>query len=700
MPLKKKIKTLEQEVTHLKADASTTKTTNNNKITSLDGRITTLEHGLKTALGSRLLKVVESGDLDEVKALVADYRANLEYKDPINQRTALIIAATYGHKDIVEYLIAQSVDLNVQSTEHVSFQTLPDIYSDFTAVILNHKGIAIALTDAGANLDKVDQNKGSALTITARLGHLSIVTYLIGKGADLNLRDDYPIRLAHSSLEQNTALVHVIAWGHDTIASALIAADAADLDLANHLGYTPLLLLVVIGSQTLVTSIVDGGANINTEATSEVTPLMQAASLGHLDIVNYFIGKSVNMDALRADGASALTDAVIGRHDDVAIALLMAGAGYTIGVASTFSLVVASSAKNLPNTVAALADQNDTLQTALTWTDAIGNGEIVSLLLQRDADIDEGDKIIDALDEEGRTSWVLAATGENVPGVVEHLLSTNMGVDVTATDVRGNMPLHDAALEGHLEVVKELLKESAMSVVVYNRSGRTPIHLAAARGHVDVVEELLKRTEIGVNDVMTSPGFSSLHIAAYFGHVTLTQFLLAQDGINVSLRSAFQNFEDVHWAAARGHLGALRVLLHHPDISVNQTSSGSTEWTPLMIAAQEDKLAAVEELLKYKDINVNLEDGNEVTPLYLAAIGEYAEVVKALLAYESIMVNLQDDIGRAPLHIAAGRGNTEIITALLAYEDINVNIKHNFGKIPLDVADDPEPQQLLRDARG
>lgn len=55
-------------------------------------------------------------------------------------------------------------------------------------------------------------------------------------------------------------------------------------------------------------------------------------------------------------------------------------------------------------------------------------------------------------------------------------------------------PLHVAAMLGHLDFAKEVLKHKT-NVVEYvkelNQHGYSPIHLAAANGHVNVVEMLL-----------------------------------------------------------------------------------------------------------------------------------------------------------------------------------------------------------------
>ena len=51
-------------------------------------------------------------------------------------------------------------------------------------------------------------------------------------------------------------------------------------------------------------------------------------------------------------------------------------------------------------------------------------------------------------------------------------------------------PLHFAADEGKVEVVKELLKSNEIDIDSKSTIGRTPLHLAAMEGHTEIVRIL------------------------------------------------------------------------------------------------------------------------------------------------------------------------------------------------------------------
>ena len=61
-------------------------------------------------------------------------------------------------------------------------------------------------------------------------------------------------------------------------------------------------------------------------------------------------------------------------------------------------------------------------------------------------------------------------------------------------DVNGYIPIHRAAQNGHLEVVK-ILANFTENPNATNFDGLTPIHLAAMNGHTQVVKYLSKFTK-------------------------------------------------------------------------------------------------------------------------------------------------------------------------------------------------------------
>lgn len=52
-------------------------------------------------------------------------------------------------------------------------------------------------------------------------------------------------------------------------------------------------------------------------------------------------------------------------------------------------------------------------------------------------------------------------------------------------------PLHNAAIEGHLSIIRLLIDNKA-NIECLSSINRTPLHLACLRGHLDIVRELIQ----------------------------------------------------------------------------------------------------------------------------------------------------------------------------------------------------------------
>ena len=105
---------------------------------------------------------------------------------------------------------------------------------------------------------------------------------------------------------------------------------------------------------------------------------------------------------------------------------------------------------------------------------------------------------------------------------------------VHARDDDEYTPLHEAARQGHADVVKDLLKAGAVTGA-RDKFEDTPLHYAAVAGHADAVKDLLEAG--AVVDVRTKYGSTPLVNAAMYGRHRAVLTLLGH-GADTEARNA------------------------------------------------------------------------------------------------------------------------------------------------------------------
>jgi uncharacterized protein len=183
-----------------------------------------------------------------------------------------------------------------------------------------------------------------------------------------------------------------------------------------------------------------------------MTPLTVAAWRGHADVVGALVSKGANVNAADGTGQTALMLAVRARQAPIVRILLDNRARAWI---------------------------QDDKWSALMLASFLGDVEIVSLLLARDANVN-------AVDDRGMTALMHAASTGQVQ-VIKALLAKS--ADVNARDAGGHTALMFAANNGQLTAAAAL-KDAGADVGARNRNGQNAAGYAALNGHTDIVRLL------------------------------------------------------------------------------------------------------------------------------------------------------------------------------------------------------------------
>jgi ankyrin repeat protein len=187
--------------------------------------------------------------------------------------------------------------------------------------------------------------------------------------------------------------------------------------------------------------------------------IIAAAGLGHLPEIRSLIRRGGNPSAATKDRTTALIEAIVFDHDDVAEFLIRSGADVHASVR---------------------------FGTALHWAALTHRTAIAKLLIASGADIR-------AVSPEGGTPLHRACEGG--AGEIVQLL-VESGVDVNARDRHGATPLSRVIIfapfvEGPENIIRYLIGKGAR-VDAADEKGQTPMSLARERGMGDVADQMVE----------------------------------------------------------------------------------------------------------------------------------------------------------------------------------------------------------------
>jgi len=234
--------------------------------------------------------------------------------------------------------------------------------------------------------------------------------------------------------------------------------------------------------------------------------------------------------------------------------------------------------------------------------------------------------------------------------------------------VFGPRALYDAAQDGDVDEVNDILSRGISMADVKNARSETPLWIAVYNNHLAVVRLLLDK---GANANMANGcGNTPLQAAVAREAVeSLTVLLEAHADVN---QSDAQGFTPMHVASQECFQDVAKLLLHaraHPD-SANLVGN-----TSLHISAERDHSDIVFLLLRWRaDPDKQNKKGH--TPLMVAAQHDGLTSLECLLTDGQANPNQGDDPYGTPLSWAAYHGNLGAVTRLLQCRaDVNTIFK-------------------------
>ncbi|CAK1541290.1 unnamed protein product [Leptosia nina] len=290
---------------------------------------------------------------------------DLDAETDSNHDTALTLACAGGHEELVELLLSRGAD--IEHRDKKGFTPL------ILAATAGHEKIVEILLNHGADIEaQSERTKDTPLSLACSGGRYDVVELILNRGANKehrNVSDYTPLSLAASG-----GYVNII---------RLLLHHQAEINsrTGSKLGISPLMLAAMNGHTAAVRLLLDCGSDINAQIeTNRNTALTLACFQGRHEVVSLLLDRKANVEHRAKTGLTPLMEAASGGYVEVGRVLLDKGADVN--------------APPVPSS----------RDTALTIAADKGHTKFVELLLQRRAAVEVKNK-------KGNSPLWLAANG-------------------------------------------------------------------------------------------------------------------------------------------------------------------------------------------------------------------------------------------------------------------------------------------------
>lgn len=187
--------------------------------------------------------------------------------------------------------------------------TLDDLLN---AADMGHNSIVIDGVGRGMDVNSSDEAGLSLLMRAAREGNLDLVDFLLRNRANVRAQTSWG----------DSAMSLAAQKGHTAVVRRLIEGGGP----VNQSGWSAILYAAMEGHVDTVKLLLEKGANPDSRAPSQLTPLMIASRNGHIDVVRSLLAAKADPNAKNDRGDTALKWALASQNTDIGELLKAAGA--------------------------------------------------------------------------------------------------------------------------------------------------------------------------------------------------------------------------------------------------------------------------------------------------------------------------------------------------------------------------------------
>lgn len=430
---------------------------------------------------------------NEVAQLFVDHGINLSVGDE-DGLTSMHVAAMHSRIAVMEILWAAAPELlNCRSND--GWTPLHFAYAQIrsTKWLLAHSIDVDAITKTGM----------TALMMSAKSGHDTVVELLLSHSASARIRDN----------SKQTALHYAVKGAHKRIAQHILEKDIKVINDQDIDGYSALHTTIYNREPDFMKMLLAKrpDININLQDNKGNTPLLLAVE-GRLDnVVEHLLKCKADADIRNRKGETALLLAIKVKRGSTWKTLLQSSDHVNLncggGVFPTALHLAAWDGKlevvqQLLKHGADVNAQGGMYNTALQAAGFAGFEDVVDYLLKNDADASLGGGLF--------ANALSAAVASGAFDIVPMLHEKK--VDINAQDGQGRTAIHLAAWRGSLDMFM-WLKDNNGDLSIKDHQGRTVLHHAAMAGSSDVIKMLMQVEMWDSLNVEDTDGWTPLHWA-------------------------------------------------------------------------------------------------------------------------------------------------------------------------------------------
>ena len=368
-----------------------------------------------------------------------------------------LILFAQGDFETVKQLVAQGADVNARDQNGVT--------PLMSAASGGQTEIASFLISKGADVNSKNKSGFTPLICAAMSGNQQVVQLLIDKGADVNAKDKEGYTAAYyaSMYQYNDLAEMLMATGKSSSGSKGTPAQTQkELDEA-------VLFAMANKDYNRVMNLIERGASVKVRYPDNEDSLLHAAvDQGSSTMVEYLLGKGLDVNTRQKDGETPLYYALV--HKQVALVNLLLNKGAMVDIKnevdrSPLYFFVTNCHENF----------------------STEDRQIAELLIKRGADVNQKNCFDNSM-AGNQTALHSAALSGNL-GFVEFLLEK--GASINVRDNAGATPLHYGVSSGNPQVVALLIAKGA-DPNIRDGAGMTPLRWAEEKND-SVMMAMLKK---------------------------------------------------------------------------------------------------------------------------------------------------------------------------------------------------------------